>query len=71
MWLLIVEALIALSLLVFFVWWTMFSGRRPDSRPPGGDEPADPALPPAPASSPTATPLPPAPLPGRGEGPAP
>jgi hypothetical protein len=28
MWLLILEALGALVLLGFFVWWTMFSGRR-------------------------------------------
>ena len=27
MWLLIAEALLALGLLVFIVWWTMFSGR--------------------------------------------
>lgn len=27
MWLLLVEALFALMLLVFIVWWTMFSGR--------------------------------------------
>ena len=27
MWLLIAEALLALCLLVFIVWWTMFSGR--------------------------------------------
>ncbi len=31
MWLLIVEALAAGELLVFIVWWTMFSGRD-DSR---------------------------------------
>lgn len=30
MWLLIVEAGLALGLLVFIVWWTMFSGRRRD-----------------------------------------
>ncbi len=30
MWLLILEALLALALLLFMVWWTMFSGRRPD-----------------------------------------
>jgi nitrogen fixation-related uncharacterized protein len=30
MWLLIIEALIALALLVFIVWWTMFSGRKED-----------------------------------------
>ena len=34
MWLLILEAFIALALLVFIVWWTMFSGRRRD---PGDD----------------------------------
>jgi hypothetical protein len=28
MWLLILEALLALAILVFIVWWTMFSGRR-------------------------------------------
>jgi hypothetical protein len=28
MWLLILEALLALGLLIFIVWWTMFSGRR-------------------------------------------
>jgi len=28
MWLLVLEALGALALLVFAVWWTMFSGRR-------------------------------------------
>jgi hypothetical protein len=39
MWLILVEALAALALLVFLVWWTMFSGRRrgerrdPDERP--------------------------------------
>ena len=30
MWLLILEALLALAILVFIVWWTMFSGRRRD-----------------------------------------
>jgi hypothetical protein len=30
MWLLILEALAALALLVFIVWWTMFSGRKKD-----------------------------------------
>jgi hypothetical protein len=30
MWLLILEALGALALLGFIVWWTMFSGRRKD-----------------------------------------
>lgn len=27
MWLLIAEAVLALAVLVFIVWWTMFSGR--------------------------------------------
>lgn len=29
MWILLLEALAALSLLVFFVWWTMYAGRKP------------------------------------------
>lgn len=40
MWLIYLEALIALLLLVFIVWWTMFAGRprgaeraRPDDEP--------------------------------------
>jgi len=28
MWLIVLEALAALALLVFIVWWTMFSGRQ-------------------------------------------
>lgn len=38
MWLLILEALAALALLLFIVWWTMFSGRRKGELPPP-DEP--------------------------------
>ena len=34
MWLLIVEALAAGGLLVFIVWWTMFSGRDKDDDAP-------------------------------------
>lgn len=34
MWLLILEALAALGVLVFIVWWTMFSGRRKDDDEP-------------------------------------
>lgn len=30
MWLLMLEAGIALFLLAFIVWWTMFSGRKPN-----------------------------------------
>ena len=39
MWLLILEALGALAVLVFIVWWTMFSGRRRDNDDQGDDEP--------------------------------
>jgi cbb3-type cytochrome oxidase subunit 3 len=38
MWLLIGEALLALVVLVFIVWWTMFSGRRRGER---DNEPQD------------------------------
>ncbi len=37
MWLLVLEALGALAILVFIVWWTMFSGRR-DAKPPEDDQ---------------------------------
>jgi len=37
MWLLVLEALAALGLLVFIVWWTMFSGRRKGERSTDGD----------------------------------
>jgi len=30
MWLMLLEALSALMILVFIVWWTMFSGRPPE-----------------------------------------
>jgi hypothetical protein len=30
MWLLFLEAGLALGLLIFIVWWTMFSGRNDD-----------------------------------------
>ena len=30
MWLLFVEVGVALFLLVFIVWWTMFAGRKPN-----------------------------------------
>jgi hypothetical protein len=42
MWLLIVEALIALGMLGFIVWWTMFAGRRkgePNNAADKADEP--------------------------------
>jgi hypothetical protein len=44
MWLLFLEALVALFLLVFIVWWTMFSGPKPtrplrqEQPPPNKDE---------------------------------
>ena len=41
MWLLILEAGVAMFLLVFIVWWTMYSGRPK----PHDEEPAAPALP--------------------------
>jgi hypothetical protein len=44
MWVIVLEALAALAVLVFVVWWTMFSGRR-GGEPPrdnqAGDQPAD------------------------------
>ena len=40
MWLLILEAVAALAVLVFIVWWTMFSGRSPPD--PGSDPAKDP-----------------------------
>jgi hypothetical protein len=33
MWLLLLEAGVALFLLIFIVWWTMFSGRKQDHSP--------------------------------------
>jgi hypothetical protein len=33
MWLLFAEAGLALCLLIFIVWWTMFSGRKPNHAP--------------------------------------
>ena len=33
----LLEALLALAVLVFIVWWTMFSGRK-GGEPPGRDE---------------------------------
>ena len=45
MWLIVLEALAALALLLFLVWWTMFSGRRGGERP--ADAPVDPSSGPA------------------------
>lgn len=33
MWLLLLEAGVAFLLLAFIVWWTMFSGRKPEPPP--------------------------------------
>lgn len=32
MWILLLEAGVALFLLVFIVWWTMFAGRKPEQK---------------------------------------
>nr|WP_307735320.1 hypothetical protein [Massilia soli] len=40
MWLLMIEAGIALFLLVFIVWWTMFSGAKPNDDQQPGTPPA-------------------------------
>lgn len=39
MWILMLEAGVALFLLVFIVWWTMFSGRPEERRRPLREEP--------------------------------
>jgi hypothetical protein len=41
MLLLMLEALLALVVLVFIVWWTMFSGRPRGELPPAQDTPDD------------------------------
>jgi hypothetical protein len=46
MWILMVEAGVALFLLVFIVWWTMYSGKKPtdhSQRPRVTDQKDDPA----------------------------
>lgn len=51
MWLLGLEAGVAMFLLVFIVWWTMFQGKKPEqrppvapsSKPPANEEPTPPA----------------------------
>lgn len=36
MWLLILEASAAFCIFAFIIWWTMFSGRKPEyAEPPG------------------------------------
>jgi hypothetical protein len=39
--LILLEALGALALLVFIVWWTMFSGRKNGERTDGSDDGSD------------------------------
>ena len=67
MGLILLEALLALVLLVGIVWWTMFSGRRggelpapsaPDGSPQDGAPPAAAPSPPS-SSSPPGPPTPP------------
>ena len=52
MWILMVEAGVALFLFVFIVWWTMFAGRRRGEI----DDPAPPEEAPAPVAAPVAKP---------------
>lgn len=46
MWLLLLEAFMAMMVLIFIVWWTMFSGRKPEAsleEPPASrDKPGPP-----------------------------
>ncbi len=46
MGLILLEAVLALVVLVAIVWWTMFSGRK-GGEPPAPQEPPDPKDPPA------------------------
>jgi hypothetical protein len=41
MWLIVLEALAAVSILVFVMWWTMFSGRRGGELDVGAEAPED------------------------------
>ncbi|HZV64449.1 MAG TPA: hypothetical protein VFG03_06025 [Telluria sp.] len=45
MWLLMLEAGVALFLLVFIVWWTMYSGPKPTPREPDQLDAPSPAEP--------------------------
>jgi hypothetical protein len=53
MWVIVLEAMLALAMLLFIVWWTMFQGRgtsRPAAAhpaPPGSSAPDPNATPPA------------------------
>jgi hypothetical protein len=44
MWLIILEALLALAILVLIVWWTMFAGRPEAKSGPAQSRPAKPEL---------------------------
>jgi hypothetical protein len=39
MWVILLEACLALALLLFIIWWTMFSGRRKGERRDGDADP--------------------------------
>lgn len=41
MWLFVLESFAALGLLIFMVWWTMFSGRRGGERGEAGKHEPD------------------------------
>jgi hypothetical protein len=43
MWLIVLEAMGAMLVLVFVVWWTMFSGRRGGELPPDEPQPPQPS----------------------------
>jgi hypothetical protein len=56
MWLILLEALGALLILLFIIWWTMFSGRRrgelEQGEAPAAPESHEPPEPPEPPESP-------------------
>lgn len=41
MWLVALEACFAFFVFAFIVWWTMFSGRKPDQKPPAKSLPPE------------------------------
>ena len=49
MWLLILEGFLAMMVLVFIVWWTMFSGRQVEPVKRESADPHDPTDPSAPS----------------------
>ncbi len=38
MWIIVIEAMVAFFLLAFIVWWTMYSGRKPNTALPKQSE---------------------------------